>query len=899
MLLISTLFNPPNWIRSAPNVFRAVGHLARRPCPSWAEIRAALLLALAVVSLPTVCIWLLTTDPISWLPKTSEVNALLSALLGAQAAIAALTLAVTLFVMQGVSTRRDADDRTYGEYIRRSRVRLIFSTSIGAVFITGVVLSIQAAVGDAADQGGSAASVRNLTPLAVAAFVANLAFAVVLFEQAIRLANPEHWRRLRMDVNERDVRQAVRVYIGRLHRAIANQNADEPDWSIMFPDPGEGSANEAMQALMDDARRSMAERRNQEFKRSLESIKEIIEFAMDEIQKADIQWGSPGDQAEWPPLRELGHNLYSFREEVIRDGARECIFELQALDYWLVHTGIRRACGELFATGLDGYRSNYRIAARFDRDELQGMFRDDLSRDLNGLVFGQDPQILVPFIQEIIAHQERMLSDAMHSNRHEDYAQLHEEFKTAFSNIIRHWRIEWAESPRVAESWDRLAQQYRIAIMGLAGRAVALSESGRITDVSPYVNVARETYADLSALESDVSIALAGRRRLGQSQWVDWERQDHPIGEVVTVETDKYPNAFLIVRIMELVDETTPALNLHGNAQRILDWFLTNSERLERFVQNTPDLNVSQRRDLATKVLQQAVRLDEIEEDQRIIQRELSGERIADFKASVREGARSPDFIERLFEKAGTFRRVDIGVDNGPKERVSRSLRAKAFLMEPADDDLIGYMPFDGKQWGRTLAFDAVDLLCEKLAEAPQFTVPLDSTDELLAAIALALEELAPEGNVFVLLAGEWEGILVPLYIESKSGYEPRRHFSGDDNLGEIGRYQGSPIFRGRANGERRLYVIEPGAWGYFMRGQFDDGKDVRVEIEAISDEHARELLQINPDYFHDQPEYEAKLRKLQTCVGISVSVRHGFEVINPLRAIRVASSEPYTGSSD
>lgn len=150
-------------------------------------------MALAVVSLPTVCIWLLTTDPISWLPKTSEVNALLSALLGAQAAIAALTLAVTLFVMQGVSTRRDADDRTYGEYIRRSRVRLIFSTSIGAVFITGVVLSIQAAVGDAADQGGSAASVRNLTPLAVAAFVANLAFAVVLFEQAIRLANPEHF----------------------------------------------------------------------------------------------------------------------------------------------------------------------------------------------------------------------------------------------------------------------------------------------------------------------------------------------------------------------------------------------------------------------------------------------------------------------------------------------------------------------------------------------------------------------------------------------------------------------------------------------------------------------------------------------------------------------------------
>ena len=897
--LISTLFDPRAWVRWSRKVFETLRILARQPYPSLAETRNALLLAAAVVMLPTVCIWLLATEPISWLPKTSDVNTLLGALLGAQAAIAALTLAVTLFVMQGVSTRRDADDRIYGEYIRQSRVRAIFWGSIAAVFTTGIVLMVQKVVGDAADLNEAAASTRNLTPLAVIAFVANLAFAVVLFERAILLANPEHWRKIRMYVNERDVRQAVRVYIGRLHRAIATREADEPDWSVMFPDAGEGSANQAIQALMDDARRSMSERRNQEFKRSLESIKELIEYAMDEMRKADIQWGSPGAQAEWPPLRELGRNLYSFREEVIRNGTRECIFELQALDYWLVHTGIRRSCGELFATGLSGYRSNYQIAARFGGDELQGMFRDDFSRDLNGLVFGQEPQILVPYIQEIITHQERMLSDAMHSNHPNDYAQLYEEFRSAFSNIIRHWRIEWSESPEVAKLWDRLAQQYRIAIMGLAGRAVALAENGRITDAEPYVDVARETYTNLSVLGNDITVALAGGPRLGQSQWADWEMQDHPTGEVVTVETDKYPQTFLTVRIMELVDETTPVLNLHGDAKRTLDWFLANSDRLERFVQGTPDLGVSQKRELATKVLRQAVRLDEIEEDHEIIRRELSDERIADFKAGVHEGGRSPDFVERLFKEAGTFRNVAAGADSSPTERNSRSLQPKAYLMEPAENDRTGYMPFDGKAWGRTIAFDVVDLLCERLDDATELTVPLDSFNALLSAIELAIEDLVPVDDIFVVLAGDWGNVLVGLYTHIGAGYVPNRHTSDENTLGEAGRYRGHPIFRGRALGQRRLYVTEPSTWGYFVRGQFENGQALSVDIEPISNDRAQELLQAEPDHFPDQPDYEAKLRKLQTCVGISVRVCHGFEVIDPSRARRIASSEPLTGSTD
>lgn len=70
----------------------------------------AVLLAVAVSAPLVLLVWLLRAAPMGALPKASEPTALLGSLLGAQAAIAALTLVVTLFVMQGVSASRDVGD---------------------------------------------------------------------------------------------------------------------------------------------------------------------------------------------------------------------------------------------------------------------------------------------------------------------------------------------------------------------------------------------------------------------------------------------------------------------------------------------------------------------------------------------------------------------------------------------------------------------------------------------------------------------------------------------------------------------------------------------------------------------------------------------------------------------
>ena len=113
---------------------------------------------------------LLLVPGFEWLPQHDEARTLLAALLTAQAAIAALTLAVTLFVIQGVSTRRDANDRMYREYLQQSWVRQILCGSIVAVVVGGVVFMAQEFVGGVETVANMVPGLKNLTLLSVISF---------------------------------------------------------------------------------------------------------------------------------------------------------------------------------------------------------------------------------------------------------------------------------------------------------------------------------------------------------------------------------------------------------------------------------------------------------------------------------------------------------------------------------------------------------------------------------------------------------------------------------------------------------------------------------------------------------------------------------------------------------
>ena len=833
------------------------------------------------------------TSPFHWLPEAKDSLSLLGPLLGAQAAVAALTLAVTVFVVQGVSNKDDADDRTYREYVRRSRAEWVLWGSLGAAAITAAVL-----VGHRLTSGtpavlDAAQGLPNLTLVAVAALFGNLVLPGVLFRHAIRLARPDQWRALRLELNRRDVRDAVHVFLERNRRGTAALEADLADWADLFPDLGEGSANEAIQSLLGDARRTMDERRLAPFKRSLEAVKELVTSAMDEIEREGLDWSSPGSQPQWPPLRELGSNLDSFRDEVIRRGDHDYLRELLSLDHWLLANGRLRACGELFTVALEGYRRNYEIVRRVGSGELLGLFRDCLWDVADSVIYGAAPDEVFPYASQMVWHQERLLSDALHAGRPTDYEQLHRGFAHLLETIRLHWEVDTWPPPESAALFECLEQDYRIALMGLGGRAVLLAESATIADPNPYLDVGLGHYDTPEKLADDTACALADRNRKSYALWSEWEMEGARSGEARSVYPEQYPLTFFAVRLLELSAESIGDLDLQGRAKEVLGWFEANSRRLERHVVPGPDSTMDERREAALAALRIAVRRDEVVEESEVIRWPLSEDKIETFTREVRASAKEASFVSRFFDRAGALLYVSGDGDTAPL-RFGRPprLMGRGFFADVPEDSPTHYATPHGSPLGRGHAHDVQQLLCETLDEAPSRRASLDTPGALLQAIDNVVEELNPTGNILVLLTGDWTDVLVDLEVQEPQGYEPGWRQRDADRADEFGRYRGYPITRGRVDGERRLYVVEPAVWGGFVRARLEDDQDLDVRVEPISAERAQELLAVNPGHFPDEPDQASKLRKLQAHVVITVAARMEFRVTDPSRARRIVASD-------
>ena len=846
-----------------------------------------IVVAIAVFGVSVLAIWVAAIPPFPWLPEPGEAAMLLGTLLTAQAAIAALTLAVTLFVVQGASTKEDVDRRMYSEYIRRSWVREIFSCSLVVVGVTGLALLGESFLSPV-PAPHLAPGLRNLALISAIAFVANLTFAALLLEQAIRIARPDSWQSIRQYVNERDVQEAVELFLIRYNRTMIAMDTGEWDYSAAFPAPGEGSANEAIRNLRDDGLRAMGERRLEQVERVLLSIRDLIIYALDELGRAGFRWSAPGAQPQWPPLRELSNNLYPFREEVVSRGEIQLAYDLQDFDSWCMAEGMRRSCGELFTVGLTGYQQNYEIANRFGNGLLRELFGEKFWDGAYRLVADALSQEDYLYTKQMVGYQEHILNHAMQIDSSADYLQLHESFEDCIRTTSRFMRNLSERRTTSMSEIGRLEQDYRIALMGLAGRAVLLANSGIIADPSPYLNIARGKHNRAQEAADDIAQALAHDNIRGNTLWRNWEMEGVGNFQTVSLRPEKYPLMWFAIRVIELSTEPLQSLNLRGQAQRILGWFETNSSEIEAHVAGNPDLTFEARREFATTTLRAAVYADEIAEDYAIIESELSACKVSKFKTEAYESAFATNSIKRLFERAAAVLRLRTDAEQVPEERPYRDWPPKAFLADIREDNPTSYAPLKGDHIGRMFSKDVVQVFCKALEEAPQVASSLNTPEKLLQVIDNALTDLNASGEIVVVLDGDWAEVAIGLDGEVIEEYVPTWQIPEEDSIGEIGRYREHPIVRTHTSGNRHVYVVEIAMWGWFIDATLEPHHDIIIEVNPVSAERAREWLNQSPELFSDQPDESSKIRKLQTLVEIVASHRIGFLVIDRLRARRI-----------
>ena len=435
-----------------------------------------------------------------------------------------------------------------------------------------------------------------------------------------------------------------------------------------------------------------------------------------------------------------------------------------------------------------------------------------------------------------------------------------------------------------------LAQFYRVVLMGVGGRAIILAESGRLEDPSRYLAVCRGTFGGVQHLGGDIAEALRREDQSQTSQWSEWEWEGAEPGIVQRMSAERYPLTFFAVRLMELSSDAMPVVDLHGTANQVLSWFESNADRLLAFVSDQPDSTPEQRREWATGVLRAAVKRDEIAEDDRIIASELSPERVAGFNSSVYATAFATSSVERLFEDCGAFLYLTAYTDPSPEKRGFFDRAPKAFLADMPSGGRISYACLEGDQFGRGLVNDIIARLCEALDEVPEMSVPLNSPEELLSSFDDAKAELGNSSEVVAVLAGDWMAIEVALHTGEHDGFIPAWQLADGNREEEWGTYHGHTLLRGPRDGERRLYLVDPGSWGCFVRAQCEGDQDLSIEIKPISAHRAQELLDGNPNHIPDESDQESKLRKLQTFMELAVCHRIEFRVKAHSRAKRIVS---------
>ena len=666
----------------------------------------------------------------------------------------------------------------------------------------------------------------------------------------------------------------------------------------LLPGSSDESAHEAVRSLLGEARRAIDERRQADLARVLEFLRGLIIDAMDEVQRhADWKsWEPPGSRAAWPPLRELRQHSRSFRDHLIRHGSQDDLAELTTLDLRLARMGVERRCGELFTESLLGYRTSYRIASRLGSGDTRRHLCERAWLVLRDTFVGEGVEEL-PYLREVARHQAELLYYAMEGGYRDDFSDIRDGCAGMLRNIGQRAEMK-SPSSQGFPTWLADAEQDgRVALMEAGGTAMLLARAQRIDDPQPYLDTARTDYGALDLLAEDVGRAI----EIHDSNPFFWtDILDTPSVAIEwTPGTPTNPAlALFALRLLELVTDSAPDLDLKGAGWRVSRWFEGNVAWVEQYAKAEPHLSTDRRRELARKALRGAVRRDEVAEEVELAGRELSPARIGVFTADVYASVFTLNTIERLFTRSGAFRYVTVSDEDPPLRDASQFL-SKGFLSEQSPQARSHYVGLDGVPWGSSLARDTIARLGEALEDAPTLNASVDSAVELLGAIEQARSSLNARAAVVVLLRGDWSRILVELDRIRADGYESppltRRGAAWD---GERGRYHGDPIVVDYSDAERRLYVVEPGPWGVFARAQAGEGQDLLVEVDAIDAERAREMLADNPELLPDLPDVASKLLRMQTFVRVRVAQRSGFRVADPLHARRVVPHEPKPGTS-
>jgi hypothetical protein len=510
-------------------------------------------LAVAALALPT-------------LPGAGEESGnrdVLAALLGAQGGLAAIALAVTVFLTEAVHRREDVDDLVFRTFVGLAYLRFFFSVTIASLAATAVALLLaQPSTAPSLD------GVRNLTFLAGAAFGVSLAAVTGAFLRMLDLIRPHQWTRLLATSTEREMETATGAFIARLQGVESTND--------------ETAAEEAVQRILGEAVRAVRAGRYIEFETIMGRIKILVSQSVRQIRGASIRFSPPGVYASFPITHELRLHFGWLRGVAMKAGWNEFGREVWFFDEWLVRQGVRERSGELFSLGFEGFQRTYEHAVIDGDNHVRRICTSrcwdfgipDPLEDLAQRAFqGEDLESL-RFLRWMARPLSDYLLKTLETPAEKDFVAVSRKYEEALETIS----LGFSHNLNATQfsATQELQQMYRVTLLGLAGRLVIEKETDAL---AASLGELSRVYPSLDRLLTDCRYALAEAHE-SDFPWRSWESEELPRGGGA-VHPERYPLAGFTLLARRLVDEGSELDALAEDLPRVIKWIEENPNLLD------------------------------------------------------------------------------------------------------------------------------------------------------------------------------------------------------------------------------------------------------------------------------------------------------------------------------
>ncbi len=827
-----------------------------------------------------------------WLALPEDPARVVAPLAQVQGAIAAISLAVLVLIVEAVQRREDIVDATYEVFIREALVRPVIASVLISTFGTAIAFILV--------RTPSFEDERNLALFAMGSVAITILVILGFTLRALAVLQPSQYRKFKRKAYLEQIRIGVTAQIEHINAIVANPTAP-----TMPSSATEMKAEQAMLQILGDVAVAIKLTRPDRIEEDIATIESAFDYAVKMIANSDYN-DIPKDRNqvfELPLFASASRYLPSLWQASYASRVHENVRYVYRLHLHIAHLARDGTIDDLKETVVTSAMLSYQARSDWPEGVAQGVgFAWGVVRNhvwLPMLLHSAHPsspidtallRTNVEGFQDIAASMVRDGDIAAFEQITAQISDLHD--------LLKHNRRgDGKFDHKINQPVDDLFHDVRLALAALAGLAILSQKGGYINNARAFVNRVHEILQGQPNAGESLERLLSADRSAFVQPWSWWDdRHDgSSLSRVRTIYPMQHPVLYFITAsLIDGLDARLPqalgSAPLDGKGVLERHWaIICDVAGIRGDMQETEKERI-------IGFIEAAKSADEHRRQDRIIMTPISEEHVSKYVQEVLRAYKQTESSSTPVV-ANVFGSVDrahiLPVDDSDalaelpfrlrgafKGAFMRTIQTH-YVADPSATRVMETIEVRRRQMMVNLIDDQMGLM-----EA----IPVVG-DEIFTEISRVLADLQPQFPLF-LITGQGTGDLWRRLHRARSNIRQPILTELEQIPPDVeAALRIGEIMVSQQIGKPALYIIDVARWGRLRQANIGN-EPLRVELHAISAERAGELLDTGCISAGDLSREEA-MRALQLQVEVEVAQRVDFVVEDPSAAVRIPLQLP------